>query len=441
MLRSAALLGTTLAAPPLLAGCGRNDAPRAALPSHVGGEVGPIGLARADVPHAHGGSGSLPAAVPAVQAFTVDLYGAIATGPGNVVCSPYSVAVALAMTRNGARGRTAAEMDVVLHSSPLARFNEGLNALARLVESRAETQRRADGSKATVSMDVANSLWGQRGVTWEQPFLELLGRYYGTGMRLVDYETDFEAARLAINGWTSRQTHGKIPKLLPPGIVDDGTRLVLVNAISLRAPWESPFTKESTKKGPFTLTDGSKVSVDTMQDRPKVVITDGPGWRAACLPYAGGKLAMTVVLPSAGLAALERHFDADGLRAMLTATGRPQEVSVSLPRWTFRLASPLAEVLAALGMRTAFEPLAADFSGITRQERLFISAVQHEAFIAVDEDGTEAAAATAVVAEMSALSAGGPPPFVVDRPFLFVLHDVDTATPLFIGRVTDPTAD
>jgi serpin B len=258
-------------------------------------------------------------------------------------------------------------------------------------------------------------------------------------MRLVDYRSDFEAARLAINEWVSGQTHAKIPKLLPPGILDNLTRLVLVNAIYLKAPWETPFAKALTTNRPFTLADGRRVSAETMQDDLSVVISEGSGWRAARLPYAGRKLAMTVVVPSSSLADLERSLDADVLHAMLGTATAPQEVTLRLPKWTFRLASPLKDTLIALGMPTAFDPIAADLSGMTRQEPLYIAAVQHEAFIAVDEEGTEAAAATAVIVEGS--SAHLPPPmFLVDRAFLFVIHDVDTAAPLFIGRVSDPSA-
>jgi len=236
MLRSMGLVGAMAATPPLLSGCGD---PVARPPGPVYVPKG--GIALANVSRNLGGASARPGAVSAVQAFTADLYKKLAAQPGNVICSPYSVAVALAMTRNGAKGRTAAEMDVVMHAPELQRFNEGLNSLTRLVESRAGEQQRLDGSTATVSMDVANSLWGQRGTAWEQPFLETLARYYGAGMRLVDYERDLEGARLAINDWTSRQTHAKIPKLLPPGILDELTRLVLVNAIYLKAPWETPF--------------------------------------------------------------------------------------------------------------------------------------------------------------------------------------------------------
>jgi serpin B len=288
-------------------------------------------------------------------------------------------------------------------------------------------------------MDVANSLWGQRGEAWEHPFLEALARYYATGMRQVDYKRDAEGARLAINHWTSGQTHGKIPHLVPPNMLDRLTRLVLVNAIYLKAPWENTFQKFGTRNQPFTLDNGRQVSVPTMRMSMSVVVTEESGWRAARLPYVGGTLAMTVVVPSSSLADLERSVDADTLRSMLGGTTAASEVLVSLPKWKVSLNAPLKQPLTALGMPTAFKRGSADFSGMTRQDRLYISAVQHDAFISVDENGTEAAAATAVMMDMGSAYVP-PPPFTVDRPFLFVIHDVATATPLFIGRVADPSA-
>lgn len=428
------LFGALAAAPPLLSSCSDSTA-RSAGPARSG----KTGIALADVSRYVGGSGARSGAVSAVTAFTVDLYKQIASAqPGNVICSPYSVAAALAMTRNGARGRTATEMDSVLHAPDLQRLNEGMDSLALLIESRAGVEKRADGSKATVSMEVANSLWGQRGEAWEQPFLDALARYYGAGMRLVDYRRDVEGARLAINHWVSRQTHAKIPHLMPEDILDALTRLVLVNAIYLKAPWEMPFEKSKTKNRPFRLGDGRRISPRTMRDKLSVVVTEGSGWRAARLPYAGRQLAMTVLVPLSSLDDVERSMDARLLHSMLGSAAEPQSVTLTMPTWKFRLASSLNHALSALGMPTAFDPHQANFTGMTRQEQLVISAVQHEAYIAVDEEGTEAAAATAVA--VTGLSAElPPPPFLVDRPFLFVIHDVQSAAPVFIGRVTDPS--
>lgn len=433
VLRSAGVLGGVAAASPLLAGCG--GSPDATGPPGQGS--GDVALA-ADVSRYVGGSSARPGVITAVSDFTADLYNQIAAAnPGNVVCSPYSVAVALAMARNGAEGQTAVEMDKVLHDTDLQRFNEGMDSLVLLLESRAGVKKREDGSKATISLEVANSLWGQRGEAWQRPFLKVLAKYYGAGMRLVDYKHDAAAARLAINRWTSQQTQGKIAHLIPPMALDPMTRLVLANAIYLKAPWEHPFTKAKTKARPFRLGDGTQITPPTMREKLFTVATSGPDWRAVRLPYAGRQLAMTVVVPTTSLDDLEQTLDADLLKAIIGSTAQAQSLLVSMPRWKFRLTAQLNDALGSLGMPTAFDPSSADFSGMTREEQLYISAVLHEAYIAVDEQGTEAAAATAVVA--IALSAEPPPPeFRVDRPFLFVLHDVETATPLFIGRVMDP---
>jgi serpin B len=376
----------------------------------------------------------------AVRSFTADLYRELARGAaGNVVCSPYSVAVALAMTRNGARGRTAGELDTVLHAPASGRLNAGLNALARQLEGRAGRWKRADGSTGDITLDVANSLWGQRGVAWATAFLDELARDYGAGIRLADYIGDAEGARKKVNAWVADRTHKRITELLPAGVLDPTTRLVLVNAIYLKAPWETPFDEGATRPAPFTRGGGSRVTVPMMAvDLHGAGYLSGPGWQAVDLPYAGAQLAMAVVVPERGrLGEVERTLDGAALRGILTGF-RPDNVSVRLPRWSFRAQASLRELLSRLGMPTAFSA-AADFGAMTTQERLRIDAVVHEAFVAVAEPGTEAAAATAAVV---GVTAAAPPELTVtaDRPFVFVIHDVETATPLFIGRVADPTA-
>jgi serpin B len=288
-------------------------------------------------------------------------------------------------------------------------------------------------------LHTANSLWGQRGMTWQRPFIEALGRNFGAGMRLVDYLTQAEAARQAINGWTAAQTQDRIPQIVPPDIIDTDTRLVLVNAIYFKAPWLAPFEPTATSDQPFRRGDGTTVATPTMSGELfNAEVAGGAGWRGVRLPYLGERLAMAVVVPD-DLAAFERSLDGAGLARMLGAFHpAPRLLHLQLPRWRFRQQTGLAEHLAALGMPTAFDPARADFSGMTEQDTLFISAVLHEAFIAVDEQGTEAAAATAVI--MATSMSSETVSFIIDRPFLFVIHDVETATPLFIGRVDDPTS-
>jgi serine protease inhibitor len=403
--------------------------------------VGSGGLVRSAVGRTAADPKDAAGAADSVRAFTADLYRRVAAKDGNIACSPYSVAVALAMARNGARGRTAQEMDRVLHASGLQQLNDGLGAVEALLEDRSGPVRRADGSKATIQLRVANSLWGQRGVTWQAPFLDALARSYGTGMRVADYKTDADGARLRINSWTSDQTAGKIPHLLPEDMLDELTRLVLVNALYLKAPWENPFEKDRTEARSFTRADGSTVDVPTMSTQLSGArYARGDGWAAAELPYAGGALAMTVIRPDPGtLPAVESGLDGPGL-ARITRTMAPvPALDLRIPKWTFRTTLRLNETLSALGMPTAFDQRRADFGGMTTEEPLYISAVQHEAFVAVDEAGTEAAAATAAV--VSATSMGPlPVPLVLDRPFLFLIQDRATETPLFLGRVADPSA-
>lgn len=396
-------------------------------------------LVRSAVGRTAADPGAATGAADSVRAFTADLYRRVAAADGNIGCSPYSVAVALAMARNGARGRTAEEMDRVLHASGLQQLNDGLGAVGAVLEERSGRVRRADGSKATIQLRVANSLWAQRGVAWQPRFLDSLARSYGTGLRVVDYRTDANGARVRINAWTSDQTAGRIPHVLPEGVLDDLTRLVLVNALYLKAPWEHPFEKDRTAAGPFTRADGSTVAVPTMRTQLSGArFARGDGWAAAELPYAGGALAMTLIRPEAGLPALEDGLDGPGLARINRTMAPVPALDVRIPKWTFRTTLRLNEALSALGMPTAFDERTADFAGMTTEMPLHISAVQHEAFVAVDEAGTEAAAATAVV--VSATSAGPiPVALVLDRPFLFLIQDRATGTPLFLGRVADPS--
>jgi serine protease inhibitor len=387
------------------------------------------------------GDAEMAPTVSGVQAFTADVYRRLAATPGNLVCSPYSVAVALAMTRNGAGGRTADEMDRVLHSAGPERFNAGMNALVQRLEDRAGTHRRFTGEESEVVLDSANSLWGQRGIGWQQPFLDALARNYDAGMRLVDYAADPEQAAELINAWTSEATRDRIPQLIPPGVLDTWTRLVLVSAIYFKAAWLEPFEKALTRRRPFTTSDGSSVEVDMMsEDLHRAAYASGEGWRAARLPYIGDALALALVVPDPGrsLGEIEASLDGPGLDRLLTGFRPVPAIRVQVPRWTFRVQAPLNDHLSALGMPTAFSP-SAEFAGMTTQERLYISHVLHEAYIAVDEAGTEAAAATAVVARAASAPARPPVALTADRPFLFALFDMQTATPLFIGRVSDPT--
>ncbi|GAB2975769.1 serpin family protein [Nocardioides montaniterrae] len=381
--------------------------------------------------------------VEGMDAFAARLYAAVAgQQQGNLVISPYSVAAALSMTLAGARGRTAQQLSGVLGAIGLGgRWHDGVNALTSYVDSLAGERQRADGTTVTLGLRTADAVFGQRGVPWQHDFLEMLAKDYGTGVRAVDF-TDPEPVRRLINAWVADATDHRIEDLIPSGVLDPGTRLALVNAISLTAPWDDPFEHTATSDGPFHLAGGGVRKVPMMHRTGQLEQVEGSGWSGVRLRYAGGALALTVVLPDPGrLSAVEVGLAGGGLATAL-GPGRTGPVELSLPKWSSRTALSLAEVLAGLGAGDAFDPGRADFSGMTRAQRLYLSAVLHQGRIEVDEHGTEAAAATAAVMTVGAAPVRERPTrFVVDRPFLYAVHDVAHGTPLFLGRVTDPTAE
>lgn len=409
------------------------------------GSSGSDDVVQVEAPRAAPDDAAIGVTVAGVSAFTADLYRALAGGASdldpsaNLVCSPYSVATALGMVALGARGTTASELLTTLHATgDAARFAAGLGGIDLALARREVDYPRPDGSTERVALRAANSVWGHKDVTWQRPFLEGLAREFGAGMRVVDYTADTEGARRKINTWVSGKTAERIPELVPGGVLDPLTRLVLVNALYFKAGWQTPFEPDSAAPRPFTRLDGSTAQAPMMSTSMNAGWAQGTDWVAADLPYADGGLAMLVVLPAAGrFAAVEKALDGAFLTAAL-ATTQPTQVAVTLPRWRVRTQVSLRETLEGLGIRTAFSD-AADFSGMTTDERLQISAVIHEGWIAVDEAGTEAAAATAVAMRMTSAPAEPPRALVADRPFLYVIHDVATRTPLFVGRVTDPT--
>ncbi len=395
-----------------------------------------ITLAVAHVPRASVSPADATAAAASIDAFGWDLLRALARGD-NTVVSPASIAIALAMAQAGAGGETASQMNAVLHGAGSG-SGAGINALDQALAARNGTFTDAGSHDLTVALRVANAPFAQAGMTPEPSYLDALASRFGAGLRLVDYRRDPEAARKLINAWVESQTEGRIPRLLAPGILDTLTRLTLVNAIYLKAPWQVPFDAELTKPAPFTRADGSTVDVPTMAGGlQQLRYAEGSGWKAVELPYAGGSLAMTIVVPD-DLAAFVQHLD--GMQfGQITGALAEREVELWLPRFAIRAETDLARTLATLGMPLAFDPQLADFSGITAEERLYISAVVHQANISVDEKGTEAAAATAVAMAATAMPADSVT-LRVDRPFLFAVRDLPTGAILFLGQVTDPGA-
>ena len=371
-------------------------------------------------------------------AFAFDLYNAVRNQDGNMVYSPYSISLAFAMAYGGAKGDTAAQMAETLHYTlPGEQFHPAVNALDLDLAGR-PTEAAGVDEKDRFQLNIANSLWGQDGWSFLPDYLDLLAINYGAGMRLVDFKIDPEGARQQINDWTSDQTKNRIKDIIPPGVIDILTRLVLVNAIYFKATWEYEFEANFTFDRQFSLLNGDIVSVPMMQDnQPKnLSYAAGDGWQAVALPYKGGLTEMVIVLPDNGnFEAFESGLTLEEYEQFLAAM-EPQAVILSMPRFSFETRFGLKDILAGMGLQAAFDPNAADFSGIDGLRDLYIGDAIHKAFIAVDEKGTEAAAATALVMMEASLPQGIV--LTIDRPFFYVIRDVPTGTVLFMGRVVDP---
>jgi len=401
------------------------------------GSTGGIALAAAHLPRASADPGAANDVAAAINAFGLDLYAKAGAGGGNFVVSPASIAIALSMARAGAKGETAAQMDRVLHALGADAEAAGLNALDAALTARTGSYTDSADKPVDLTLRIANATFAQRDLAFVPAYLDALATQYGAGLQLVDYRQDAEAARQLINGWVSGQTAQRIPELLAPGVLDAMTRLALVNAIYLKAPWLTPFDADATKAGSFTRADGSTVQAQMMSAGEQFGYAAGTGWRAVDLPYVGGSLSLTVIVPD-DIATFERSLSGDVL-AQITGSLETQQVELTLPKFDIETKTDLAKVLGSMGMADAFDPDNADFSGITTQERLSISNVIHQANITIDEKGTEAAAATAVVMRVTAAPAS-PVSLTVDHPFLFALRDGATGAVLFLGRVDDPTA-
>lgn len=369
-------------------------------------------------------------------AFALDLYHVLAAGSeGDLFLSPLSVSIALAMTWGGARGETEAQMADTLHFT-LAQdaLHPAWNALDLALES---TNERAVEQEIPVELSIANALWGQVGFPFLDEYLDLLAVNYGAGLRLLDFAADAEAARGTINDWVADQTEDRIPDLIPAGVLSADTVLVLTNAVYFLAAWNLPFDEDQTADGAFTRVDGSSVTVPFMHQVEQFPYSEGDGWQAVELPYDGEQLSMVLVLPDEGtFSSFESALDASTLQGIMDGLSTAQ-VTLGLPRFGTESEFSLADTLKALGMTDAFDGARADFSGMSDLGPLYISDVIHKSYIQVDEAGTEAAAATAVVMDFG--SAGEPVEMSLDRPFLYLIRDVETGSVLFLGRLMDPT--
>jgi serpin B len=371
------------------------------------------------------------------SAFAFDLYQNLRLEPGNLFFSPYSISSALAMTYAGARGDTQAQMARTLHY-PLGQ--DGLHPAFNALDLDLNTAG-SGADKASFTLRSVNSLWAEQDYKFLPAFLDMLGRNYGAGLRLVDYKdsTHREQARLAINDWVKTATANKIPALIDQGVLDENTRLVLANAIYFKGDWYAPFDPNSPA-APFTKLDGSTVTSYLMFRHEQTAYAAGPDYQAVQLPYQGVRTSLVLLLPLAGqFAAFEQSLTADKVAGIVAAL-KPVEVELFMPRFKYDTSLSLADALKALGMPLAFDAVQADFSGATGQRDLFISNVIHKAYVAVDEKGTEAAAATAVIAVGAGAPVNPSQPIVVkaDHPFIFFIRDQQTGSILFVGRVLDP---
>jgi serpin B len=364
-----------------------------------------------------------------------DLYQALRQKDGNLFFSPHSISLALAMTYAGARGETERQMADTLHFMlSQERLHPAFNALDLELASRSEQVDEQEGE--AFQLKIANSIWGQKGYTFLPEFLDLLAQDYGAGMNLVDFIEATEDARHTINQWVSDHTEEKIKDLIPQGAIDPLTRLVLANAIYFNAGWRYPFEEAQSFEDSFYLQDGSQVTATFMSLEKQLSYAQGEGYQALVLPYVGGSTAMVILLPDADqFGAIEASLNSEYVSQILGDL-HWQTVHLKMPRFEYESSFGLRNVFSELGMPNAFQE--ADFSGIDGTKNLAITDILHKAFISVDEEGTEAAAATAVIIGLTSAPTESPIKLTLDHPFIFMIRDMETGTMLFLGRVMNP---
>ncbi len=379
--------------------------------------------------------------------FAFDLYKAVSEGEeGNLFFSPFSISQVLAMAYAGARGETERQMaETLRYSLPQERLHPALGELEAALQARAENAFNPFGSEddaPSFRLNIANAVWGQHGFGFRTEYLDALYEYYGGELRQLNFAAEPEPTRVTINNWVEEQTEGKIKDLIPEGAIGPLTRFILTNAIYFNAQWLLPFNPEATEQQPFHLLDGTIVEVPMMTTRSSkgsIGYVPGEGFQAVRIPYNAGGISMVVLLPDeGGFEEFERSLEA-GILGEGRLWWRQSDVTLTMPRFGFEFGVALKKLLTRMGMPDAFDEEEADFSGITEEKPLSVSDIFHKAFVSVDEEGTEAAAATAL---MGIATGGGNPlqPVVVtlDRPFIFLIRDRVTGTILFLGRVMDP---
>lgn len=369
--------------------------------------------------------------------FAFNLYQVLKDKDGNLFYSPYSISLALAMTYAGARGETQTQMGDALHFLlPQDRLHAAANSLDLELASRGEGAKGKDDKG--FRLHIVNAIWGQQDFQFLSEYLDLLAQNYGAGLRTLDFMKEPEQSRMTINDWVSEQTEERIKDLIPQGAINELTRLVLTNAIYFNAAWQYPFNDDATTQGDFFLLNGNRISVPMMRQTESFGYMKGDGYQALELPYDGRELSMVILLPEQGkFASFEALLSKQVVDSIIQKVGY-QRIALSMPKFEYESSFGLKQALSTLGMKDAFVPGAADFSGMDGGRDLLIQDVLHKAFVSVDEAGTEAAAATAVVVGVTSLP---PEPIEVkvDRPFICLIRDIKTGTVLFVGRVSSPS--
>jgi serpin B len=379
-------------------------------------------------------SSDVTAVVEGNNAFGWSLFGLLDADDGNVFFSPYSISLALAMAWAGAKGETKTEMEQALRFAYNdTRLLRALNTIDRQLESRGEGAAGREGEGFTLQL--ANALWGEKSYAFLQSYLDPLALYFGAGMRICDFIHDAEGARIEINTWAEDETHGKIKDLIPPGALNAETRLVITNTVYFDAAWADTFEAGGTDTTFFFRSPVDSMETPFMNRTASYNYSEDRDFKALELPYDGGEVSMVVVLPKSMGTPVPSLESVEALIAGFTQ----KRVRVSLPKFSFTWGTTsVTEPLEDLGMRLAFSDRA-DFSGIGGVRDLFISDVLHQAFVAVDEKGTTAAAATAVVFNATCIPSQPDVYFIADHPFFFLIRDIPTGQILFIGNVGNPS--
>ena len=404
--------------------------------------VAALALAAAPSPVTHAQGTPASTVVSGNTAFALALYNQLRQGTdGNLLVSPYSISLALAMAAAGAAGETAAQLAATL-GLELATDN-GFASLSDDLATRGTAEEDPDTGRAARGLVIANTLWGEQTFPFSNDYLAQLKDGYGAALNLVDFIGNPADARDEINDWVADKTNDRIKDIVPQSAITRLTRLVLANAIWFAGPWQSTFNPELTEDGEFALLDGSTAIVPLMNRDISVPYASGNGYQALELPFDGSGFAFTIILPDEGaFESVEASAFDPAMLEHIVGDLKDTAVRLAMPRFSFEFAATLADTLRALGIVDAFDPDRADFSGMVDDipaDPLVISDVLHKAFIAVDENGTEAAAVTVVL--MGATSAQEPEKRIevrIDRPFVFAIRDTETGTLLFLGRLLDP---